>query len=148
MNLDAETNVRRALLGTRSSPRRAGVAAATGLFAVTGLFALVSHAVFDAIPEAVLWLFVLFGALLAVGAAYARGGLLVSAALVFGPVYGPVAFYTWLISTQPAAPVAFVLSFYGHGAPALWAPIGALLVVISYALGALARRLADRVGAR
>jgi len=148
MNLDANADVRRALLGTRSSPRRVGAAAAVGLFAATGLFALASHAVFDAIPEAVLWLFVLLGALLAVGAAYGGSGVLVSAALVFGPVYGPVAFYTWLISTREAAPVAFALSFYGHGAPALWAPIGVALVAVSHALGALARRIANRLGAR
>ncbi|TKX83680.1 hypothetical protein EXE43_22990 [Halorubrum sp. SS5] len=144
MTLDAKETVRRALFGSRSSPRRFGAAGAVGLFAATGLFALASHAVFDAIPEAILWLFVLLGVLLAVGAAYDGGGLLVSAALVVGPVYGPVAFYTWLISTQRAAPVAFVLSFYGHGAPALWAPVAVVLVAVSYALGVLTRRIGNR----
>ncbi|WP_128904207.1 hypothetical protein [Halorubrum amylolyticum] len=102
-----------------------GAAAGAGLFVVTGLVAFASHAAFDATPEAVLWLFVLLGALLAVGAAYRRGGLLVGSALVFGPVYGP-------------------LTFYGHGAPALWTPIAVVLVAVSYALGALGRRVANR----
>ena len=119
-----------------------------GLFGATGSLAFVSHAVFDAIPEAVLWLFVLLGVLLAVGATYRRIGLLVSAGLVFGPVYGPLAFYTWLISTQGTAPVAFVLSFYGHGAPALWTPIAVVLVAVSHASGALARRIVDRFEGR
>jgi hypothetical protein len=140
MNLDSNATLRRALLGSPSSPRRLGAAGGAGLFAATGLFAFASHAAFDAIPEAVLSLFVLLGGLLAAGAAYRGGGLLVSAALVFGPVYGPVAFYTWVISTQEAAPVAFVLSFYGHGAPALWAPVAAVLAAVSHAVGALAQR--------
>lgn len=148
MALDSNAALRRAILGSQSSPRRLGAAGGVGLFAGTGLFAFASHALLDAMPEAFLWLFVLFGALLAVGAAYARGGLLVSAGLVFGPVYGPLTFYTWLISTREAAPVAFVLSFYGHGAPALWAPIAATLVVVSYALGALGRRIVNRLGRR
>ncbi|MFC7324893.1 hypothetical protein ACFQMF_09910 [Halorubrum rutilum] len=148
MDLDSNAALRRALLGTRSSPRRSGAAVAAGLFGVTGLFAFASHAAFDAIPEAVLLPFVLLGGLLAVGAAYAGSGLLVSTALVVGPVYGPVTFYAWLISTREAAPVAFVLSFYGHGAPALWAPIAVVLAAGSYAIGALARRFGDRLGLR
>ena len=140
MARDTKETARRLLLGIPSAPRRAGAAAGAGLFAATGLFAFVSHAVFDAIPEAVLWLFVLLGALLATGAAYGGSGLLVSAGLVFGPVYGPVTFYTWLIGTGDAAPVAFVLSFYGHGAPALWGPIAVALAGGSHALGALCRR--------
>ena len=145
MDPDPNATLRRALLGSQSSPRRLGAVAGVGLFAGTGLFAFASHALFDAIPEAILWLFVLLGALLAVGAAYGGSGLLVSSALVFGPVYGPVTFYAWLISTQQAAPVAFVLSFYGHGAPALWAPVAAVLVAVSHALGALARRVVTRI---
>ncbi|WP_280587889.1 hypothetical protein [Halorubrum sp. Boch-26] len=146
MNSDAKQTVRRALLGTRSSPRRLGAAVGAGLFGVTGLFAFALHAVFDARSAVTLLLFVLLGALLAVGAAYRGSGLLVSSALVFGPVYGPLTFYTWLISTREAAPVAFVLSFDGHGAPALWAPIAVVLVVVSHALGALGRRTVNRFG--
>jgi len=148
MNFDAKTDVRRALFGIRSSPRRPGAATAAALFGATGLFAFASHARFGAIPELWLWLFVLLGALLAVGAAYGRSGLLVSAALVVGPVYGPVAFYTWLISTREAAPAAFVLSFYGHGAPTLWAPVAVALVAVSHGIGALARRAANRLRLR
>lgn len=148
MGSDTKATLRRALLGTRSSPRRSGAVAAAGLFGVTGLLALVSHAVFDATPEGVLWLFVLLGVLLAAGAAYRGSGLLVGSGLVFGPVYGPLAFYTWVISTQQTAPVAFVLSFYGHGAPALWTPIAIALVGVSYAFGALARRAVNRFVAR
>jgi|GEM_PF-2326148 len=148
MNLDAKATVRRAVLGTRSAPRRLGAAAGAGLFAATGLIALVSQVAFDVIPEALLWLFVLLGVLLAIGMAYGGGGLLASAALVFGPVYGPLAVCTWLISTRQVAPVAFVLSFYGHGAPALWTPIAVVLVAGSYGLGALGRRAANRVETR
>jgi hypothetical protein len=148
MDLDTTETLRRAVLGTQSLPRRLGAAIAVGLFGVTGLFAFVFHAVFGAIPAVILWLFVLLGVLLAIGAAYRGSGLLVSSALVFGSVYGPLAFYTWLISTQEAAPVAFVLSFYGHGAPALWAPIAVALVAVSYALGALGRRVTNRLRGR
>ena len=146
MTRDARTAARRLLLGSPSAPRRSGIAAGAGLYAATGLFAFVSHAAFDAIPEAVLWPFVLLGALLATGAAYGGSGLLVSAGLVLGPVYGPVTFYTGLIAMGDAAPVAFVLSFYGHGAPALWAPIAVALVGVSHALGALCRRALNRPG--
>lgn len=148
VDLDSNATLRRALLGSQSSPRRLGAAAGAGLFGATGLFAFGSHAAFDAIPEAVLLLFVLLGTLLAVGAAYAGSGLLVSAGLVVGPAYGPLTFYAWLISTREAAPVAFVLSFYGHGAPTLWAPVAAVLAAASYAIGALARRFGDRLGLR
>jgi len=148
MTLGSNAALRRALLGSPSSPRRLGAAAGAGLFGATGLFAFASHALLDATPEAFLWLFVLLGALLAVGAAYAGSGVLVSSALVFGPVYGPVTFYAWLISTREAAPVAFVLSFYGHGAPALWAPVAVVLVAVSYALGALGRRAVNRLERR
>jgi hypothetical protein len=148
MALDSNAALRRAVLGSPSSPRRLGAAGGVGLFAGTGLFAFASHALFDAIPEAFLWLFVLLGVLLAVGAAYAGSGVLVGSALVFGPVYGPVTFYAWLISTREAAPVAFVLSFYGHGAPALWAPVAVVLAAVSYTLGALSRRVVNRFGRR
>ena len=148
MDLDPNAILRRALLGSQSSPRRLGAVAGVGLFAGTGLFAFASHALFDAIPEAILWLFVLLGTLLAVGAAYGGSGLLVGSALVIGPAYGPLTFYAWLISTQETAPVAFVLSFYGHGAPALWAPVVVVLAGGSYAIGSLARRFGDRLGLR
>ena len=148
MDLDSNATLRRALLGSPSSPRRLGAAVGAGLFGATGLFAFASHAAFDAIPEAVLLLFVLLGALLAVGAAYAGSGLLVTSALVVGPAYGPLTFYAWLISTQEATPVAFVLSFYGHGAPALWAPVVVVLAAVSHVLGVIGRRSLTRFNSR
>jgi hypothetical protein len=135
-------NVRRAVIGGNPTSGRHGLALALYLFSVTGLYAVVSHFVFDSRDGVVLLSFVLFGVLLSTAFAYRKSGLLVSWLLVLGPVCGPLAFYGWLTMSEQQAPVALVLSFYGHGAAAFWIPTALFLGSIGFGVGVLLRWVA------
>ncbi|PSP97330.1 hypothetical protein BRC89_11555 [Halobacteriales archaeon QS_4_70_19] len=83
---------------------------------------------------------VLAGVTLAGWWAYRNSGLVVSAALVLGPVLGRLTYYAWLFAYEErGAPVALILSFGGSGSWEFWMPFAVLLGALAFGGGVAVR---------
>jgi hypothetical protein len=136
-----DVDLRGALLGSDREQSLAGVTVAAGLYAavlalsfapgllpVPGLGAVVEPGcVLASIALAGWW-------------AYRNSGLVVSVALVLGPVLGRLTYYAWLFAYhRPSSPVALIGSFGGAGSWGFWVPFAVLLGVLAFGGGVLVR---------
>jgi hypothetical protein len=133
------------LVGERSAAV-AAVAVAAGLFgAAMGLQTLAASGAVPATAvapvAAVLAATTVAGPILAIGAAYRRGGLAGSLSLAAAPVAGRIAYFA--LFTRNAV-VALPGSFEGSGAATFWAPVALALGALAFGAGTAARRLVDR----
>jgi len=72
--------------------------------------------------------------------AHRNSGLVVSIALVLGPVLGRLTYYAWLFAYEEGgAPVALILSFGGGGSWRAWIPLAMALGVLAFGCGVAAR---------
>jgi hypothetical protein len=141
-------DLRASLLGSDWEQSLAGVTVAASLYAV--VLALSFVAELPGVPGLGALLEpggVLAGVALAGWWAYRKGGLVVSVALVLGPVLGRLTYHAWAIAYggEPAV-VALPLSFQGHGSWELWVPFAALLGLLAFGGGVLARWASRRAG--
>jgi hypothetical protein len=132
------------LVGERSAAVGA-IAVAAGLFgAAMGLQALAASGAVPAVAAgpvtAVLATTTVAGPVLAIGAAYRRGGLAGSLSLAAAPIAGRIASFALF---TPNAVVALPGSFEGSGAATFWAPVVLALGVLGFGVGAATRRLLD-----
>jgi hypothetical protein len=133
-----EIDLRVALTGRERTRSLGGIAVAGGLAALV----LILSGLPVSVGELQMYQIVLFGVGLACWWAYWNSGLLVSIALVMGPVLPRLAYweiyYTVLRPTR-VEPVSLPLSFGGSGAWLQWILIAMLLGLLAFGAGVLAR---------
>ncbi|WP_276273050.1 hypothetical protein [Haloarcula litorea] len=142
------TDLRAAALGADLDRSLQGVLVAVGLSLLVLVVSFLPVAA-GAVVEPGL---VIVGFGLASWWAYDNSGLVVSVALVSGPVVARLTYFWWLSLGRPT-PVTLPLSFAGQGAWAMWLPVALSLGVVAFAAGVVVRRgrrlvpLAARSGA-